>query len=548
MLFMVCGVGMVALLIGSIAELLTQATSDARRAHAFRQKLMEVDEWLQRRNLPTKLSRAVTNYYNQVWLQHRDHPTEAAILSELPPYLRGRVASHITAGLLDGVDVTRGLEQTVKEQLASRLVPVEVAPGHELCREGDEADCLWLLQEGEMVRMRAHTHQVDLICPPCWLGESCLLVAEHPQLQHRPATLRALSSCQLWQLSLREASTLMTNHPDLGERMLQAARQAVLFHLGSSSPQDPAELAMQQHQQQWHQSLGRPYVSENGRPNSSQTQRPLAAKSMPLAYAVQAMTNGPLQQPGQMAASGRHSRNGQLPAGRSLGAISVPAAAAALAQQRVEPMIAGTRHNRHTSDGLPDLATHSVPPPPRPPPPPAAPARAKLAAWGMRSLPFGPSPNTGAAGGAFQTSTTFPPLGQRSVPAGARTDAAAGSGGVIVGNVSSRSSRGSSAVPGLHTIFSMSERSIEPPEAARHEHPLSHSRLAPQQAAEMTEQPHVNGQDWDQQQSGEFPSAFADPGLAVLIPGVSAGDDRPLASPHSATTPSSSVVSGMHGT
>lgn len=42
MLFMVCGVGMVALLIGSIAELLTQATSDARRAHAFRQKLMEV--------------------------------------------------------------------------------------------------------------------------------------------------------------------------------------------------------------------------------------------------------------------------------------------------------------------------------------------------------------------------------------------------------------------------------------------------------------------------------------------------------------------------
>lgn len=62
-------------------------------------------------------------------MQHRDHPTEAAILSELPPYLRGRVASHITAGLLDGVEVTRGLEQTIKEQLASRLVPVEVAPG-----------------------------------------------------------------------------------------------------------------------------------------------------------------------------------------------------------------------------------------------------------------------------------------------------------------------------------------------------------------------------------------------------------------------------------
>lgn len=70
----------------------------------------------------------------QVWLQHRDHPTEARILSELPPFLRGRVASHITAELLDGVDVTMGLDQTVKEHLASRLVPVEVAPGAHGCQ------------------------------------------------------------------------------------------------------------------------------------------------------------------------------------------------------------------------------------------------------------------------------------------------------------------------------------------------------------------------------------------------------------------------------
>jgi hypothetical protein len=28
------------------------------------------------------------------------------------------------------------------------------AAGHELCREGDEADCLWLLQEGELLCIR----------------------------------------------------------------------------------------------------------------------------------------------------------------------------------------------------------------------------------------------------------------------------------------------------------------------------------------------------------------------------------------------------------
>lgn len=34
------------------------------------------------------------------------------------------------------------------------------AAGHELCREGDDADCMWLLQEGELIRMQAHMQQV----------------------------------------------------------------------------------------------------------------------------------------------------------------------------------------------------------------------------------------------------------------------------------------------------------------------------------------------------------------------------------------------------
>jgi hypothetical protein len=32
--------------------------------------------------------------------------------------------------------------------------------------------------------------QIELLGPPCLLGESCLLAAELPQLNFRPATLR----------------------------------------------------------------------------------------------------------------------------------------------------------------------------------------------------------------------------------------------------------------------------------------------------------------------------------------------------------------------
>ena len=33
--------------------------------------------------------------------------------------------------------------------VAGRLIPESVPAGHDICREGDDAECLWLLQEGE---------------------------------------------------------------------------------------------------------------------------------------------------------------------------------------------------------------------------------------------------------------------------------------------------------------------------------------------------------------------------------------------------------------
>ena len=32
--------------------------------------------------------------------------------------------------------------------IAGRATPVKMAPGHEICSQGDPADCIWLLHEG----------------------------------------------------------------------------------------------------------------------------------------------------------------------------------------------------------------------------------------------------------------------------------------------------------------------------------------------------------------------------------------------------------------
>ena len=40
------------------------------------------------------------------------------------------------------------LDEQVQFLIAARGIPLQVAPGHELCAQGDAADCVWLLHEG----------------------------------------------------------------------------------------------------------------------------------------------------------------------------------------------------------------------------------------------------------------------------------------------------------------------------------------------------------------------------------------------------------------
>lgn len=43
----------------------------------------------------------------------------------------------------------QGLNEEVQFLIAARGKPQQVAPGHEVCTQGDAADCVWLLHEGE---------------------------------------------------------------------------------------------------------------------------------------------------------------------------------------------------------------------------------------------------------------------------------------------------------------------------------------------------------------------------------------------------------------
>ena len=54
------------------------------------------------------------------------------------------------------------LSEETQFMIAGRATPVKVAPGHEICSQGDPADCIWLLHEGThdavLGSLTAHCH------------------------------------------------------------------------------------------------------------------------------------------------------------------------------------------------------------------------------------------------------------------------------------------------------------------------------------------------------------------------------------------------------
>ena len=80
---------------------------------------------------------------------------------------------HAVAMLLPAPAV-QDLKEEVQFLIASNGKPLKVAAGHNICRQGDSADCIWLLHEGAAICFAAHRFVVT-----SRTAESCVMPCRH---------------------------------------------------------------------------------------------------------------------------------------------------------------------------------------------------------------------------------------------------------------------------------------------------------------------------------------------------------------------------------
>lgn len=162
-LVMFIGVLFFGFIVSSLSATLANSSAASRRAAALRLKFEEVEGWARARRLPPPLRRRIMEYYASVWVR-KEEWREADLYSELPPGLRADVTRTLALELFRASELFAGVPDALLHDMAAAMAPVTVFPGHDLCEQGEVADCLWLMHEGELLLLR------DGVRRGLWLG------------------------------------------------------------------------------------------------------------------------------------------------------------------------------------------------------------------------------------------------------------------------------------------------------------------------------------------------------------------------------------------
>jgi voltage-gated potassium channel len=191
-------------IIGNVATLI--ANLDVARA-LYRTKMEEINDFLRKKRVPAGLQKRVRDYYAYLWETQKSVST-IPIAEELPHSLSLEILLFINRRLIEKVALFRNAEEIFIREIVQRLRPLVFLPGDYIIRQGEYGDCMYFLSGGD-VEVLVGGARVALLANGSPFGETALIQGEK-----RMASIRALSYCDVYQLSKTDFDDLRQRYPD----------------------------------------------------------------------------------------------------------------------------------------------------------------------------------------------------------------------------------------------------------------------------------------------------------------------------------------------
>ncbi|KAG6528927.1 cyclic nucleotide-gated ion channel 2-like [Zingiber officinale] len=167
------GLMLFTLLIGNI-QVLLHAVMARKRKMQLRSRDMEW--WMKRRQLPSRLRLRVRQYERQRWAVTRGEE-ELEIIKDFPEGLRRDIKRHLCFDLIKQVPLFHNLDNLILDNICERVKPLVFSKGEKVIREGDPVQLMVFVVGGQLKSSQRLSKGVVATCnlgPGSFLGDELL--------------------------------------------------------------------------------------------------------------------------------------------------------------------------------------------------------------------------------------------------------------------------------------------------------------------------------------------------------------------------------------
>lgn len=202
---MVLGVGVYGIVIGNVAQMLSERNRYREKA---REKIEDLSQFMAHYQVPKKVQLETLGYINNV-LEKRLSDNDTQIINDLPQALQDELTTYMNIKLIKSLNIFKGLTKICLREVAKKFDKRSYSPGQKIITEGDVGKELFIINHG-VVEVKKGDEVILQLDDGKYFGERALL-----EETNRNADVIAVSYVDLYTLEKDDFMELIKRFPEL---------------------------------------------------------------------------------------------------------------------------------------------------------------------------------------------------------------------------------------------------------------------------------------------------------------------------------------------
>jgi len=170
------------------------------------EKFRGMESWMKRSGFHANVRQEIRRFYYSMWSPALEEDN-SAYFDELPLWLRTKAIRSVLEGsqaLKEFTDIDPTAKSLVDKNtikaVSATAIPIHIRGSQKLYQEGDDADFVYLLEEGEIGAVIAGDRMPYRISSPGVVGSASIFRKKIPECRIHQMTVFTITSCTFWRV------------------------------------------------------------------------------------------------------------------------------------------------------------------------------------------------------------------------------------------------------------------------------------------------------------------------------------------------------------